>query len=142
VRAVDVNVLVYAHRVDSHRHREYQRWLEDARRGDEPLGLSDVVLSGFIRVVTHPRVFQEPSTLEMSLRFVDLLKSSPSATPLSPGDRHWRLFSTLCQQAGARGNQIPDAFLAALALEAGATWVTTDRGFARFPGLTWAHPLD
>lgn len=139
---IDVNVLVYAHREDAERHGEYRDWLEDARRADEPLGICDHVLSGFLRIVTHPRIFRDPTPLEMAWRFVDTLRSAPAATPLAPGTRHWTIFARLCGETGARGNQVPDAFLAALAIESGATWITVDRGFARFPGLRWAHPLD
>jgi len=61
---------------------------------------------------------------------------------LIPGPRHWEIFARLCRKIGARGNRVPDAFLAALAIESGSEWMTADRGFARFPGLRWRHPLD
>jgi len=142
MHAVDVNVLVFAHRPDADGHSRYRDWLEAARLGEEPLGVSDVVLSGFVRIVTHPRVFKDPSPLEVAVGFADMLRASPASVPLRPGPRHWGLFTGLCQQTGARGNLVPDAFLAALAIESGATWMTADRGFARFAGLRWAHPLD
>ncbi|HVC14529.1 MAG TPA: type II toxin-antitoxin system VapC family toxin [Acidimicrobiales bacterium] len=142
MRGVDVNVLVFAHRADAERHSEYRDWLEEANRGDEPLGLSGLVFSGFLRIVTHPRVFRDPTPVDAALQFVDAVRSSPAVMPLEPGPRHWAIFSQLCRHAGARGNQVPDAFLAALAMEAGASWVSADRGFARFPGLRWVHPLD
>ncbi|MFN0089261.1 MAG: type II toxin-antitoxin system VapC family toxin [Acidimicrobiales bacterium] len=139
--AVDVNVLVYAHRADAERHDEYRGWLESARSGDEPLGLSHQVLAGFVRVVTHPNVFYEPTPLPDALAFVDALTASPAAVPLVPGPRCWPLFRRLCADTEARGNAVPDAYLAALALEHGAVWVTADRGFARFPELRTRHPL-
>ena len=142
MRCVDVNVLVFAHRPESPNHVEYLRWLDDARRGSEPLGLIDTVLGGFVRVVTHPRIFREPTTLELALEFVDAVRSSPAATRTAPGDRHWDTFVSLCRLVGATGNVVPDAYLAALAIEQGATWLSADRGFARFPGLRWEHPLD
>lgn len=67
---------------------------------------------------------------------------APATVRVRPRERHWDIFRRLCSTAGARGNNVPDAYLAALALESGATWVTTDSGFARFPGLTWRTPLD
>lgn len=140
--AVDVNILVFAHRADAQRHAEYRNWLEEARRGDEPLGISDLVLSGFLRVATHPRIFEEPTPPDIAWSYAEAIRNSPTTTSLAPGPRHWDVFSRLCQRAGSRGNHVPDAFLAALAIEAGAVWVTADRGFARFPGLRWAHPLD
>jgi uncharacterized protein len=142
MRCVDVNVLVFAHRPESDRHERFRSWLDEARRGREPLGLSDVVLSGFLRVVTHPRVFREPTPLEQALRFVDSLLAGPASMTIAPGERHWPIFTALCRDVGATGNRIPDAYLAALAIEHGATLATADRGFARFPGLRWGHPLD
>ena len=142
MRCVDVNVLVYAHRREAPDHARYQEWLELARAADEPLGLSDVVLAGFIRVATHPRVFKEPSPVGDALAFVDALRAGPNALNVAPGRRHWDIFSRLCVKAEARGNLVPDAYLAALAIEHGATWYSADRGFTRFAELRWRHPLD
>jgi uncharacterized protein len=138
---VDVNVLVYAHRRDADRHAEFRDWLDEARNGAAPLGVSDVVLSGFLRVVTHPRVFADPTPLGDALRFADEIRSSPATVRVEATGRHWQIFSDLVRDGEARGNTVPDAYLAALAIERGATWVTADRGFARFPGLRWIHPL-
>jgi len=142
MRGVDVNVLVYAHRPEAPRHAEYVAWLEAARADDEPLGLSDMVLSGFVRVVTHPRVFREPTPLAIALAFAGSLREAPATVRVEPGARHWPIFEQLCRTTEARGNAVPDAYLAALALEQGTTWYTCDRSFARFPGLRWEHPLD
>jgi uncharacterized protein len=142
LRCVDVNILVYAHRPESQRHEDYRAWLDDAREGGEPLGLIDVVLSGFLRIVTHPRIYREPTPLSTALEFVDVLRQAPTCLPISPGERHWAIFSELCTRAEAAGNGIPDAFLAAVSIENGAIWITADRGFSRFPGLRWRHPLD
>jgi hypothetical protein len=142
MRSVDVNVLVNAHRPEAADRERFREWLDSARRGPEPLGLADVVLSGFIRIVTHPKAFREPTSLDDALGFVDSLRAGPACLRLAPGERHWSIFADLCRRAGATGNRVPDAYLAALAIEHGATWVTADRGFARFPGLRWQHPLD
>ncbi len=142
MRGVDVNVLVNAHRPEAKRHDGYREWLDMARADDEPLGLSDTVLSGFVRVVTHPRVFREPSPLPVALAFAEAVRNSPAAVVIAPGRRHCSLFTQLCRAIEARGNDIPDAYLAALAIESGTTWFTCDRAFARFPGLRWHHPLD
>src|SRR5438477_407916 len=72
----------------------------------------------------------------------DALRARPNCVPIAPGPRHWEVFTGLCRRAGARGNLVPDAYLAALAIESGSEWITADRGFARFPGLRWRHPLD
>ena len=138
---IDVNVLVYAHRPEATNHHDYRTWLEQTRRGVEPLGVAAVVLSGFLRVVTHPRVFKEPTPLEVALEFVEAVRGSPAVVPVGPDARHWQIFTDLCRQLDARGNTVPDAFLAAIAIEQGATWVSADRGFAGFPGLRWIDPL-
>lgn len=70
------------------------------------------------------------------------LRARPNSAPVAPGPRHWDLFASLCRRAGAKGNLVPDAYLAALAIESGSEWITTDRGFARYPGLRWRHPLE
>ncbi|MBS1839192.1 MAG: type II toxin-antitoxin system VapC family toxin [Actinobacteria bacterium] len=139
---VDVNVLVYAHRPESPNHDGYRAWLENARRGVEPLGIPPIVLSGFQRVVTHLRIFSEPTPLDVALEFTEALRKSPAVVPVLPGERHWSIFTDLCRRLEARGNIAPDAFLAALAIEQGATWVSADRIFAGFPGLRWVHPLE
>lgn len=140
MRCVDVNILVDAHRIDSPLHAPVGRWLDGARRSPEPLGLSALVAGGFLRVVTHPRIFREPTPHEEALRFVAELRSGPNVVWLVPGERHWALFVRLCSELRLRGNEIPDAYLAAQALEVGATWVTSDRGFGRYPGLRIASP--
>jgi len=140
--SVDVNILVYAHRPESPNHEGHRAWLEAARHGIEPLGIPPVVASGFLRIVTHPRVFNDPSPLAVALDFIDSLHSSPTVIPMSPGDRHWAIFTEMCRRLDAIGNTIPDLFLAAMAIEQGATWVSADRGFAGVPGLRWIHPLD
>jgi hypothetical protein len=109
--------------------------------GDEPVGVSELVLSGFIRVVTHPRVFDPPDRVEDALGFAAAVRNQPAAVPVAPGERHWSIFDQLCRAAGVKGNLVPDAYLAALAIESGAELITADRDFSRFAGLRWRHPL-
>ena len=138
----DVNILVYAHRADAPDHKAYRTWLEAVINGEAAYGVSDLVLSGFLRVVTHPRIFDPPSTFEEALAFTRQVREQPNAVLIQPGQRYWSLFTGLCKEAGARGNLIPDAYFAALAIESGSEWITTDRDYSRFPGLDWRHPLD
>jgi toxin-antitoxin system PIN domain toxin len=139
---LDVNVLVYAMREDAPRHAEFKAWLDGRIASPEAFGVADIVLSGVLRVLTHPRVFAPPTPLKAALQFVNTLRDAPNCVVIDPGARHWDLFNTLCKSSTARGNLIPDAFLAALAIESGSEWITTDRDFSRFPGLRWRHPLD
>jgi toxin-antitoxin system PIN domain toxin len=136
----DVNVLVYAYREDAPRHPRYREWLAQVVDGREAYGMSDLVLSGFLRVVTHPAVFSPPSPIRHALGFVDALRGHPNCVHIAPGARHWAIFVTLCRDAGVKGNLVPDAYLAALAIESGSEWMTSDRDYARFPGLRWRDP--
>lgn len=139
---LDVNVLVYAHREDAARHEEFKTWVLARLDGDGAFGVSDLALSGFLRIVTHPRIFDPPSGLEEALSFAEAVRQCPRRVAIAPGSAHWRIFTRLCRQANARGNLVPDAWFAALAIESGSEWISTDRDFARFPGLRWRHPLD
>ena len=138
---LDVNVLVYAHREDTRQHQDYHHWLEQLINSHESYGLSDFVLSGFLRIVTHPRVFKTPSTIDEALTFTEELRIAPNCVLIYPGARHWEIFCDLCHQARVKGNFVPDAFLAALAIESGSEWITADQDFHRFPGLHVRHPL-
>lgn len=138
----DVNVLVYAHRKDTPRHAEYHAWLQAVVSGPAAFGLADLVLSGFVRVVTHPKVFKVPTPVDEAIAFANAVRECENRVRIAPGVRHWSIFVDLCSHAQARGNLVADAYLAALAIEAGAEWVTTDRDFTRFPKLKMRHPLD
>ncbi len=137
----DVNVLVYAHREDAADHALYRGWLDSVLSGPNAYGVSDLVLSGFVRVVTHPRVFRDPTPLDRALAFADVVRAPSHRVAVAPGPRHWEIFGSLLTSAKTRGNLVSDAYLAALAIESGCEWITTDRDFARFPGLRWRHPL-
>ena len=138
---IDVNVLVYAHRPDAVDHAKYRRWLEEALDSGSMCGLSDVALAGVVRIVTHPRIFPDVTPLEIALGYVNHLREQPGCVLVSPGERHWEIFTRLCKAVGAKGNLISDAYFAVLAMESGAEWITADRDYARFPGLRWRHPL-
>ncbi|MBN1629564.1 MAG: type II toxin-antitoxin system VapC family toxin [Thermoleophilia bacterium] len=139
---LDVNVFVYAYREDLPRHDEYRGWLEEAINSPQPYAVSEAVLASFIRVVTHPRLFKTRSDLESALSFTVAVRSQPNVVIVAPGPRNWELFADLCRSVDVRGNLVADAYLAALAIESGSELITTDRDFARFPGLRWRHPLD
>ncbi len=136
----DVNVLVYAFRADSAHHEPCRDLLMRCMNGDEAYGMASLVLSGFVRIVTHPRVFAVPDPIDAALTFATALRSPDHCVPVEPGARHWEIFDRLCREANARGNLVPDAYLAALAIESGCEWITTDRDYARFGDLRWRHP--
>jgi toxin-antitoxin system PIN domain toxin len=140
--ACDVNLLLYALREESDRHVEYRAWLEKTLEGDEPVALFEPVLAGVLRIGTHPAVYRTPPPRGVVEAYIETLIAAPAAMTLRAGDHHWALFLALCRKADCRGNMVQDAYLAALALEHGCRWMTTDRDFARFPSLVWKHPLD
>jgi len=130
----DINVLVYAHREDAPDHNVDLEWLREAMGSEAAYGVSDLVLSGFLRVVTHPRVFRVPSPMKIALAFTHALRERPNCVLISPGSRHWEIFTNLCRTAGVKGNLVTDAYLAALARAHGGRLLTLDRGLAA------AHP--
>ena len=138
---LDVNVLVYGHRSDAPNHGRYREWLETTVTADAAYGVCELVLSGFLRVVTHPRVFRQPSPLESALAFAGGVRDRPNCVIVTPGIRHGEIFARLCRETDAKGNLVADADLAALAIESGSEWITTDRDYARFAGLRWRHPF-
>jgi len=136
----DVNVLIYAFRTDSNDHQHYRDWLESIVNGPAAYGIAPQVLSSLVRICTHPRIFARPSSRSDAFDFCRVLLEQPNATVTAPGSRHWSIFEDLCTQAKATGNLVQDAWFAALAIESGCEWITTDRDYARFPGLNWREP--
>lgn len=139
--APDVNVLVYAHRVESPDHGGYAEWLTKVATGAEPFGLSDLVCSGFVRIVTNPRIWRPATEPTVALSFVDRLRRRRGCRLLAPGSGTWTVFARLVEGATARSKLVADAYLAALAIEHGCTLATCDGDFARFGDLRWVHPL-
>jgi uncharacterized protein len=137
----DVNVLIYAHREDAEEHAAYANWLENLVNEDEPFAVSEIVLSGFLRMVTNPRIFTPATPMATALDFCDRLVTWPRAMMLLETERHWRLFAKLCRDSRIKGALVSDAYLAAICIEHGCELVTTDSDFARFEGLRWRHPL-
>ena len=137
----DVNVLIYAHREDAPEHEKYAAWLSSLAEGAAPFALSSVTLSGFLRIVTNPRIFQPATPMELALAFCRQLVARPTAAFLQPGARHWTIMVDLIERSDIRGAMVSDAYLAALVIEHGCQLITTDSDFARFPGLRWRHPL-
>jgi len=138
----DVNIYIQAFRRESPQHAEMKDWLQRLIEGDETYGVAEIILSAFLRIVTNPRAFSYPDTIQAAVEFANEVRNQPNSLVIAPGPRHWDIFTELCKQVGARGNLVPDAYFAALAIESGSEWVTMDRDFSRFPGLRWRHPLE
>jgi toxin-antitoxin system PIN domain toxin len=136
----DVNVLVNAFRSDSVDHAVCREWLTAVVNGDSRYGISPQVLSGVVVVTTHPKIFTRPSSVAEVLEFCNVLMTQQNCVVIRPGSHHWSIFSRLCIEADARGNLVPDAWFAALAIESGCDWITLDRDYSRFDGLTWRLP--
>ena len=122
-------------------HDVYLAWLERRLAGPEAFGVSELVLSAFLRLVTNHRIFADPTPVDVGLDFCQSVRNAPASVIVRQKERHWPIFAELCAQAQARGNVVPDAYLAAMAIEAGATFATRDRGFARFKGVRLLDPL-
>ena len=135
----DVNVLIYAHREDGPEHVRYAAWLRALVEANEPFAVAEVVLAGFLRIVTNGRIFDPPTPMKTAIGFCEHLVEWPRAVLVAPSRRHWDLFVALC--ADIQGPLVSDAYVAALAIEHGCELVTTDSDFARFKGLRWRHPL-
>lgn len=137
----DVNVLVYAHRSDESVHDFYREWLEDTLSSGTPLALSALTAGGFLRVVTNGRIYETPTPLETALAALDAISTHPNCVYVGAGPDHIGRLATLCRSVSATGKRVADAQHAAVAMGAGACWVTRDRDFRMFEphGLRWRH---
>jgi toxin-antitoxin system PIN domain toxin len=135
VTLVDVNVLVYAMRREAPRHDEARAVLARALVASRPLGVLDETLAAVIRIGTHPRLWTSPVAGREALDFCERVRSAPATVILRPDDRCWAHFSALAQTLDLRGNDVPDAWLAAMAMAHHGRLLTYDAGFRRFPGL-------
>ena len=138
---VDANLLLYAYDTSSPDHDAARVWLEAAINGDERVGIGLQVILAFMRIATHPGVFERPLSSTDAIAIVGSWLQRPQVAIASPGDRHWQTLADVAASGQARGARLMDAHLAALAFEHGATLLTTDRGFARYPGLRFRNPI-
>ena len=138
----DVDVLVNAFRPDAPRHVAYRAWLEALVSGERRFAMSDLVLCSVVRILTNRKIYQPPEPIAAAFEYAEFIRSRPLCVLVTPGPRHWQIFSRLCRDGNVGGGRMSDAYLAALAVEHGCEWITADQQFARFPGLRWRHPLD
>ena len=135
----DVNVLVYAFRPESPQHTRYRAWLKTLTSGKHRYAISELILSSVVRFATSGDILKSPQKIAAAFEYS---RSRPQCALLSSGPTHWQIFSELCLVNKVAGTRVDDVYLAALAIEHGCELVTSDRDFARFPGLRWRHPLD
>ncbi len=138
----DINLLVNAHNVRAPQHRGACDWWNRCLEGHEGVALPWVVIQGFVRITTHPKIFERPMPVGDVLDRVDDWLSLPHVHVILPSQNHFKTWSALLRRLGTAGNLTTDAHLAALAIERGLVLHTTDADFIRFPGLKWKNPLE
>jgi toxin-antitoxin system PIN domain toxin len=139
--APDANLLIYAHSPTSPDYRASRAWFEDLLSGTNPVGIPDLCTHAFLRFITNPKLAASPLSFEDAVRVVDRWFETPHVISLFPTERHWMIMASLAEKSRARGANLTDAFIAAIAIEHGAVVHTADRDFARFPGVRWHNPL-
>jgi len=138
---IDVNLLIYAYDTTTPSHAEAKAWIEEVFSSSDAIGLPWQNIAAFIHVLTYPGLHGERFSRDQVLFIVDQWLAMPHMRALAPGERHWSLFREMLIKGDARGKLTSDAALAALTIEYGGVLHTTDRDFARFPGLRWKNPL-
>jgi hypothetical protein len=137
---LDVNILIYAFREDAAEHAPIAAFMNELVNSGDMFGVPETCMTSLVRTVTQ-KAFKPPSTLASVFHFCDVLRSVPTFLQVQPSDRHWKIFQEICVKSKATGALVADAYLAAFAIDRGDEWVTTDKDFSKFPGLTWRHPL-
>jgi toxin-antitoxin system PIN domain toxin len=140
MKLVDLNVLLYIVNKDAAHHQASLDWWEETLQGDEPVGLTWTVLLGFLRLSTHAAIFPLPLDVGTALDKVHTWLSLEQTRLVQETDDHWHILSSLLAETGSAGNLITDGHLAALAISHGATLISFDNDFSRFPGLRWESP--
>ncbi len=138
---VDANLLLYAYDPGSPHHKAARKWVEAAFSGGEILGIPWQTVGAFLRITTNSKLPGQRVTLDGAIEVVDMWLEQPNVRFLTPGERHWDLLRQMITEGQARGPLLTDAQLAAITIEYGGVLHTTDRDFARFPGLRWVNPL-
>lgn len=138
---LDVNVLLYAADASSSRNPAAIKWLESTVQGPQRLGLPLHTIAGFLRIATNPRISAEPHTPTEAVEFIEGLLAAPSVWVPQAGAETAAILTRLVTRHQLTGALVPDALLAAHAIEHGVPVVSTDGDFARFDEVTWVNPL-
>ncbi|TAK35492.1 MAG: PIN domain-containing protein [Chloroflexota bacterium] len=139
---VDANLLIYAHVASLPQHERARDWLDEQLNGATPVGLPWESVLAFLRLVTNPRVFEQAEPVASAWSQVWAWLGCETAWIPQAGERHAEILGEFLALPGIQANLVPDAHLAALALEHGLTVCSTDGDFARFPRLRWTNPLN
>ena len=140
MKVVDAHVLLYAVNRDATAHEPSRAWLDGALSAAEPVGFAWIVLTAFLRLSTHPGIHPAPLTPEAAIDVAQAWLAQPPAVIVTPSPGHLGSLRSMLHATGSGGNLVNDAHLAALALDYGATVVTYDNDFGRFPGVGWERP--
>jgi toxin-antitoxin system PIN domain toxin len=140
VIVLDVNVLLAAYRADHAHHEVVKPWFDKTLVPGADIVVPDLVWIGFLRIVTNNHVFEVPSTLAEAFSFVDAVTGSPAYVSVPGVGGIWDVVREIATEADARGNLVPDAYIAAVALAHGAPVASMDRDFRRFAGLKIVDP--
>ena len=141
MKLIDLNLLLYATNSDSPVHSAARRWVEETLSGDQLVAIPWIVLLGFLRIATNPRIMEHALTPTQAMDIVSGWLSRPCVRVVHPGDQHWTVLRDLLIDSGTAGNLTTDAHLAALAIENGCELCSSDGDFARFKRLCWRNPL-
>lgn len=141
MRLVDANLLLYAFDKGFAQHTAAQTWLDELLSRPEPVGLPWPSLLAFVRLTTNPRVFTQPLTVDAAWQQVQQWLTPACVWIPTPTERHREILGQMLIDSQSTANHVPDAHLAALAVEHGLVLCTADTGFARFPGLRYENPL-
>lgn len=136
----DVNIVLAMHRDDHPHHSVVRAWFNEAVEAAQSFVVPDVVWASFVRLATDRRIYEVPTTVDATFAFMRAVRTHPNHVALLPGDEHLAIFEDVCRRFDATGELVPDAYLAALAIEQGCELASFDRDFARFEGLRWVHP--
>ena len=138
---VDTNLLIYATDADSPQHARARAWLQERLSSTTPLGLAWLVILAYVRITTRPGIMRRPQSPEQALGSVHDWLAQPYVSLVTPGEHHWPLLRNLLTTTGTAGNLVPDAHLAALAIEHGCALYSADHDFKRFSGVEHVNPL-
>jgi toxin-antitoxin system PIN domain toxin len=142
VIVLDANILLYAYDETAELWLGAKEWVSGIFSGEDPVGLPWQTIGAFLRISTNPSLRGSRFTMKEAAEFVDSWLGEPNVQVLAPGNRHWAILEELLVRGQVRGPRVTEAQLAAIAIEYGGVLHTTDRDFARFPGLRWTNPLN